>query len=93
MSHTTKQDLEASLKKLLLEKAAGQDHDPGSDQRLRHQPYGFLLSFQRYLRSGGMVLSGGSRPKRSREKRHMPHGRRDLRQIFEAVLTKISRLS
>ena len=30
------------------QKAAEQNHDQRSDHRLWHQPYGFLLSFQRY---------------------------------------------
>ena len=39
------------------QKAAEQNHDQRSDHRLWHQPYGFLLSFQRYLRSGRMGMS------------------------------------
>lgn len=45
MTNATKAALEASLKKAAFEKAAGQNYDQRSDDRLRHQPDGVLLSF------------------------------------------------
>ena len=44
MTNATKAALEASLK-AAFEKAAGQNYDQRSDDRLRHQPDGVLLSF------------------------------------------------
>ena len=49
MPNTTKAALEESLKRLLLKKPLGQDHDNRYYHRLWNKPHGFLLSFQGYL--------------------------------------------
>lgn len=44
MINQTKQILEESLKKLMLQKPLDKDNHPRFNRELRHQPYGFLLS-------------------------------------------------